>query len=96
MGIPGTIDKVEEENLTPLFMREGTTRSCLLFNRTADKCYILRQWLQHKVPDYLKICYLRYAELSEVLTIRLWIIITQRENLILLLFKIDIIFKLFF
>jgi hypothetical protein len=29
IGIPGTIDKVEEENSLPLFMREGTTRSCL-------------------------------------------------------------------
>jgi len=40
--------------------------------------------LQHKVPDYLKLYYLRYAELSEVLTIHLRIIITQRANLILL------------
>lgn len=29
IGIPGTIDNVEEENSMPLFMREGTTRSCL-------------------------------------------------------------------
>lgn len=29
IGIPGTIDKVDEENPMPLFMREGTTKSCL-------------------------------------------------------------------
>jgi len=29
IGIPGTIDKLETEKSMPLFMRDGTMRSCI-------------------------------------------------------------------